>query len=113
MKKIIYLSVMLLVIAGLTLIFNNKPASIEITCPDGVEIDYYYQPGCHACGLTEPIIDSMIERGCSVNLISLRENPESFVLNDIEFTPTLIVNGNRLTGAFTLTEVKDLINNSI
>jgi len=113
MNKIIYFSIMVLIIAGLTMIFNQPVINEEISCPTGLEISYYYQPGCHACGITEPIIELMINNGCSVSKINLRDNPEAFVLNDVEVTPTLIINNNRLTGAFTIDKVKDLINNLI
>lgn len=111
-KLVIFLSIFALIAIIYPVIDNITGSAVmdyNFTCPDGVRISYFYSPDCHACQTTTPLIDSLISNGCPITKINIEEEYELALSNDIHYTPTLIVNDERLIGGFTFSEVKDLI----
>jgi protein-disulfide isomerase len=61
----------------------------------------------------EPLIDELENNGCQITEINIQEHPDLALSNDVHIIPTIIIGDERITGEFTLSQVKDLIDNQL
>ena len=114
MKRIVLILIAIGLILTVTPIISELTgrATIDedINCSN-VVMTYYYSTQCSHCRNMEPIISNLTAKGCSITKINIQEQPELAISNNIQYLPTLIFNNKRLVGEFTLSQVKDLIEN--
>jgi len=108
MNKLVLLSAFGVLIL-LSSLINGMAGNETINCSQNISISYYYSPTCSACVYTTPIIDNLINNGCGIVKINIKENYELAINNNVQYTPTLIVGDKRIVGKFTISQVKDLI----
>lgn len=109
-RWVINIAIILIVLAliGILLAIKNSPnqnTTKEIAQCIGQKSTLYTQLGCHACGIQENMFGENYQY---LNVVDCWHNHEKCVEKVIEYTPTWIINEEKVIGVQSIEKLQEL-----